>query len=86
MSIFSYSHQLTLSNLWLDLCVCSYDLSPSAPSPSSCAAAVAATPGRQEEVSHVCTDPTEPDHETGWCGNVGNAAVHASGSPRGRGS
>ena len=80
---------LILSNLnsqTLNLCVSSYDLSPFAPSPSSCAAAVVVTPGRQEEGSRVCTDPTEPDRETGWCGNVGNAAAHGSGSPRGRGS
>lgn len=68
------------------LSVWSYILSPSAPSPSSCVAAAVAAPGQRGAVSRECRDPTEPVHETWWCGNAGNDDAHGCGSPSGPGS
>lgn len=66
--------------------VCSYVLSLSAPSLSSCVAAVVVAPGQQGAVSRGYGDPTKPAHETGLCGNAGNVAAHGFGSPHDQGS
>lgn len=79
----SISFSQVLDQAFNAICNCSYALSLSAPSPSSCAAAAVVAPEQQGAVSHACKDPTKSDHETWWCGNVGNAAAHGCGSLRG---